>query len=343
MFTLLTILVPTALFLLALYALDSFALVRKARLAVCVGSGVLVCLTLFCLSIPEGIPEWIFPLVEEVLKSALLMWMVFKRRILFLAEALCYGGAAGAGFAMAENGLYLFYNPGMQVLPAIIRGVGTALLHMGCTAIFACLFLVVMSHITGRSGSSPRRRRGSAEVATMYFLAIAPATAIHYIYNLFLLPVFLQMVVTVVFFLAVFVALSVYNERRIYKWMDDSISCDIKLLSAIRKGRLADTPAGKYLGSVREQFQPIVFFDILCYMQVYLELVVMGKSRMLLEQEGLAKPLTEEEKESYDSMRAELKAIRRNIGFTGEQVLRPILRFAPEDRRFTTVHKSHHY
>lgn len=325
-----TIFLPTAAFLLILMALDSFALVRRQRLALCLASGLLSCVIAYVFSLAEVLPDALFPLLEEILKSAFIIWMISKKRMVFLAEAMCYGGAAGAGFALLENSLYAIYYPEMSFWSATIRGVGTALLHIGCTSVFASIFLVLLNRRAGTCGKNE-----APALARAYAAAIVPPLAIHHVYNMFLMPASVQMLVTVTLFFVVFIAISAYNERRIYSWLDDSITYDIQLLSAIREGRLADTPAGKYLTSVKSQFDPRVFFDVICFMQLYLELVVMGKSRMLLEQEGLAQPLSQEETEKYNAMRTELGAMRRNIGFMGEYVLRPILRYAPEDLRFT--------
>lgn len=128
-----------------------------------------------------------------------------------------------------------------------------------------------------------------------------------------------------------FVAISHHNEQRIYKWLDHSITYDIQLLVAMQQGRLTETNTGRYLLSVKEQFTPEVFFDIICFMQLYLKLVVQGKSRMLLEQEGLAPALTPQQIQEHKENLAELHALRHRIGITGEHILRPIIRFNPED------------
>jgi len=148
-----------------------------------------------------------------------------------------------------------------------------------------------------------------------------------------LLEPLIQIVVTILAFLTVFIIIGNFNERKIYQWMDHSITFDIQLLSAIRQGKLADTKAGIYLQGIKEQFEPEVFFDVICFMQLYLELVVAGKSRMLLEQEGLALALTEEEIITQKEKVAELHQLRNNIGKLGEYLLRPIITIRDQDIR----------
>lgn len=334
-----TTLFPILIFLTILTWLDSFALVKKGWLAMCVCIGIATCLAAVVISLSDTASEQVFPIIEELLKSLCLAWMIKDRRMVFLAEALCYGGAVGAGFALAENIIFLHYNPEMSIIDSSMRGVGTALMHTGCTAMFACLFLMLLSSRTNVKDTTlsqhtePGDRRKNLIIIVSYFTTIAISVGIHYAFNMFMLPVFIQIVVTILFFLTVFVALSIYNERRVYSWMDKSITSDIQLLASIKEGKLAETPTGQYLLSMKQQFNPEVFFDIICFMQLYLELSVKGKSRMLLEQEGLAEPLTPEEQQEHNSQITELKTLKRNIGSMGEYILRPILRFAPEDMK----------
>lgn len=289
--------------------LDSFTLVRWHRLMLSILSGIIACATTLCVETVFHPADAVFPILEEILKALPVIWLIRRRHVIFVAEALCYGAAIGGGFAMLENVIYIVYNSDMTMFNAFLRGLGTALMHMGCTSLTAVLMLLMKNRI----------------------LPLFFSMAVHALYNMFLLPVFLQIILTVIFFLIVFVCLSLYNERRIYRWLDNSITFDVKLLVAIKEGRLVDTRAGEYLLTVKEHFHPEVFFDVICFMQLYLELVIQGKSRLLLEQEGLAQPLTPEEKQVLDGKISEMKVLRRNIGIMGEHVLRPILRFNPED------------
>lgn len=303
-------LIPIFIYLIAIKQLDDFSLVKWRMLVLCGMAGIAVCLALVLLSakMAAAMPDGCFPIVEEMCKGGIVLLLILRRRIVFFAEALCYGAAVGAGFALCENLTYALYNTEMTEMMFAFRGFGTALLHMGCTALFAATALSVSKYV-----------------------AILPGAFIHYLYNMFLLPEFLQLLITVVFFLCLFVAISTYNDRRIYKWMDYSITDDVKLLVAIHEGRLTETPAGKYLLKIQKHFDSEVFFDMVCYVQLYLEILIRGKSRMLLEQSGMAEPLTREQQEETESMKRELLALHKNIGTIGVQILSPILRYNAED------------
>lgn len=305
---------PIFIYLLIVKLLDNFTIVSWRMLGISGMMGMMaavVAMAIDQLLQSSGIaPDvtQLFPLIEELLKGLCILYLMSRRKILFFAEALCYGVAIGAGFALLENCLYDYLHPEITWQTEAFRGLGTALLHMGCSALFAVTALSVSR-----------------------YLAIVPAFVVHYLYNLFLLPEYVQLITTILLFLTLFVCISIYNERRITQWMDDSIIDDIRLLVAIREGRLADTPAGHYLLTVKEHFEPELFFDMICYMQLYLELLIKGKSGMLLEQEGIDLPLTDEETKLRASMKTELRTLQHRIGYMGRQMLRPILRYNRED------------
>ena len=304
-------LIPIFIYLLIVKLLDNFSIVKWKMLAICGLGGASICLLLLTVDTSHTLkkaPVELFPIVEEMLKGALVLFLIFRHKILFFAEALCYGAAVGAGFALCENMAYAFYNTDMTALLFAFRGFGTALLHMGCTALMAALALSINK-----------------------YLAIIPVIGIHYLYNLFLLPEFVQLIVTIITFFIIFAAISYYDERRIYKWLDFSITDDIALLTAIHEGKLTETPAGAYLLKIQKHFPAKVFFDMICYVQLYLEILIEGKSRMMLEEEGLSIPMTPEEKEKERGMKVELQTLRKNIGPMGIQLLRPILRYNIED------------
>ena len=304
---------PILIYLVVLKFLDGFRLLRWWTVPWCIIAGALCCLVPFIVSQFITVGQ-LMPLTEEILKGCIALVLVRRKRIVFFAEALIYGATIGGGFALLENSIYLYYNPDMLLGTALFRGFATSMLHMGCTALVAVIILLA------------KYQRWTA-------LLLPLPVALHYIYNMHLLPPIIQLGVTVVFFLIVFVAISIYNERRIYQWMDHSITFDVQLLAAIKQGHLADTTAGKYLVGVRQQLDPEVFFDVICFMQLYLELVVAGKSRMLLEQEGLAMPLSAAEQQTHTEKLAELQALKGRIGRIGIRILRPVISLKDTDLR----------
>lgn len=322
-----TSLFPIVIYLIVLKLLDGFKMVRWKMFVSCLLLGMLSCGVAAIMTWHMDAGMWV-PVIEELLKGAIVLMLIARKKIVFFVEALVYGAATGGGFALLENTIYLHSYPDMLFGTALFRGFSTALLHIGCTTLTASLCLYIKHAIQYKPDNLYAWLR-----TTLFVAGLALPFGIHYIYNMHLLPSMVQMLTTIVVFTIIFHAISSYNENRIYKWLDHSISYDVQLLAAMRQGQLAETNTGRYLISIRSQFDAEVFFDMLCFMQLYLELVVAGKSRMLLEQEGLAKPLTDSERQLHKEKLTELHTLRRNIGKMGEYVLRPIISLNDTDLR----------
>ena len=127
-------------------------------------------------------------------------------------------------------------------------------------------------------------------------------------------------------FLALFATLFYISDRKIYRWIDFGINEYIGTLAAIRTGNFSSTRAGQYLLAVKEQFQPEIFFDMICYVQIHYELTINRQSRMLMQQAGFGSELTHEQQKDIEDKQAELKALRRNIGATAWWVIQPLVR-----------------
>lgn len=334
---------PIIIYIVILKSLDSFKLVRWKGLCLGVILGIACCAAAYGVSDIAAYLNisYYSPLAEELLKALAAMLLMRVIHIVFFAEALCYGAAVGAGFALLENIVYLAYNPSMLPTTALFRGIGTAMLHIGCTALFLTLLLLLPSLL------SIHRRVvvGASDIykPTTFFplpikegwklVAVVPSFFIHALYNIQYFSPLVQMLFVVVLFLIIFLLINNYNERRITRWMEQSIVYDVELLTAIRAGKLADTKAGEYLLAVKAQFDAEVFFDMICYIQLYLELTISAKSRIMLREAGLPSAESNEERERRRSMTREFHILRSNIGTMGEIVLRPIVRLTREDQK----------
>lgn len=321
--TTLVAVLPIILYLLALKCLDSFALLRHKELAVSFCGGVLSCIVAMA-AVWVMRSAFVAPVVEEILKGAVVVCLFRRGRMAFLAEAMSYGACVGGGFAFAENIVYTDVLRDMSVMTALCRGLGTSLMHIGCTATSASILNIALSM---RDEECSRSRW----VPMLPLAALLPMV-LHALYNYVSLPAILLLASTIIVFSALLVILDRINEHRISQWMDHSISFDIALLDAIRRGRLTDTNSGKYLMSVKAEFDPLVLADMFCYIQLYLELSISAKSRLMLRSEGMETVMTEEESAAWKARTAELEELRKRIGKTGEKVLRPIVRIRKEDK-----------
>ncbi|MCQ2113874.1 MAG: PrsW family intramembrane metalloprotease [Bacteroidaceae bacterium] len=298
---------PILLYLLILKLLDSFALAKWTRLATCFVYGILCCALLLVLTrYVRWSENWISPVLEEILKGGIVLFIILRKKIRFLAEALIYGAAAGGGFSLLENIIYLAYNSEMLTGTAVCRGFGVAIMHMGCVALTSVLLLLFL------------QEKNRLWVSILSFL---PSIGIHFVHNVVQLNPTIHLVVTLLLFLGLFLFLFSYGDKKIYNWMDHSISIDVTTLSAIRQGNFAATNAGKYLLNVKEQVRPEVFFDMICCVQIHLELKIAKQSQMLLKQAGF--PI--EEKPEDVAKRQELQTLHKQIGKIGNWLLAPIM------------------
>ncbi|MBQ0142406.1 MAG: PrsW family intramembrane metalloprotease [Prevotellaceae bacterium] len=299
---------PLGLYFIMLKLFDSFAVTKWLHFVACFVYGALAAaLMLGLCRFFDWNSDAVSPVIEEVLKSSIIIWLIARKKIYFLPETLIYGAASGSGFAFLENIMYLIGNPDMMIGTAIFRGFGIAIMHMGCAAFTGAVTLLFY-----------RKKRD----LIFFWLYLVPSIIIHYSHNLSLFDPTIHLVFTLVMFLVLFMVLFSYGEKRIYDWMDHSISVDVQTLSAIRQGTFSSTKEGQYLMAVKKQFAPEVFFDIICYVELYLEIKIEKQSQMLMQQAGFA---IESSKETT-AKEKEMASLYKSIGKTAHWVIQPLIR-----------------
>ena len=310
-------LLPIIVYVLAVKAMDGFSMASWKRLIPGFVWGMFCCGVLFLIArVTKYDNPALSTFLEEFLKCIPLVWAICRKRVAFFAETLIYGTAIGAGFAFLENIIYVTLLPDFSLGDAILRGFGTAVLHMGCTALYAASALTVSRVMAGKPFPL---------TLAACFPAIVPSFAIHYAYNLFLLPEFLQLVLVIFLMSGLLLVIYDIDGKLIHKWLDSCISNDISLLASMKEGHLKDTSAGEYLMEMRRKFQPEVFFDICTYLGLYLEMSIAAKSRMILKEAGMDIQISPESHQDNLDKLTELKALRKNIGMPGLMVLRPVI------------------
>jgi len=313
---------PIILYFLFIKGMDGFSLSKWSKIAECFAWGLVTCLICLGLSMFWNPQEnSLFPIVEEIIKALPIVLIVHRKRSTFFLEILTYGAAIGAGFAFFENILYTYYQP-LTLGDTILRGLGTSLLHIGCTALYGGIALVLFRMTKGKRKALRR---------TMTAVAILPPIAIHFLYNLFLLPEYIQMVLVIAIFICLFIWIYSLDEKMIHKWLDVCISNDIALYKSIKEGQLSSTNAGQYLMSIKERFSPEVFFDILVFLGLYLEMSIAAKSRMIMKEAGMDTRLDSDEHQANMEKVAEIKILRKSIGKTAVALLRPLVSIKDTD------------
>ena len=328
-------LLPVAIYIFLVYELDNFSLLSVKRLLLLILSGMgaaLLCFGLFYLlqpSLSEEVSDVLFPLLEEAVKAIPLLLLAFRKRMVFFIDSVICGTAVGGGFSILENLFYLLLGEQPGIGTMLFRGLEVALIHMGCSAIVAAaLMFAVRLTERVRSGLSVKR----ADVLMAAFLLVA-APALHVAHNSFHFNPMLQFVAVFGCLAGLLVWTYQYDGDMIHRWLDRGLDKQVSLLASIRKGALGDTRTGEFLMSVKEQFPPEVFFDIICFVELYVELSVASKSRFMMHEAGLDLPLSPEQKQLYLSEYAEFQSLEKRLGRTARMAIAPIVKFYPADRK----------
>lgn len=310
-------LLPVLLFLAFLFLLDSFKLVVKKLLLFSLAWG-LVCallayvvntrmLGMFNLSF-ETYSRYFAPAVEELFKIVFIIVLIKFKRIGFMIDAAIYGFAAGTGFALTENIFYLYTINDPNLLIWIIRGLGTSIMHGGCTALFALILVGAKS-------------RNSLQIVHS-FLAIAVAYIIHSIFNHFYITPIVQTAGIVLILPVLFIAIFNLNEKQLQNWLEIEFANEVELLNMINKGQFRNTKAGEYLASLKTKFKGEVMLDMYCFISLYLELSIKAKRNIMLKESGFEAIV---EPDLQDKL-YELRQLRKQIGKTAEITLSPLIK-----------------
>ena len=288
----------------------------------------------FCSILPIDITSYaryIAPVIEELLKAAFIIYMISKKKIGFLVDAVIYGFAIGAGFAFVENIYYLNVIESSNIFLWIIRGFGTAVMHGGTTAIFAVLTkslfdrsdkFKIMNYLPGLI---------SAILYHSLFLIFMPglfsAILIHSIFNHLLLPAIVVTILQLILLPALIIFVFHRSEIALRDWMETGLDNDVQLLEQIDNGIFSESHSGQYLLSLQSKFPGTVLADMLCLIKIQLELSIKAKGVLLLRNAGMPVIIEDEVKEKLN----ELKYLEKSIGPTGRLAVSPILNIGTKD------------
>jgi len=314
---------PVLIFLMVLNLLDSYKLVKinviyKALLWGAISSGLSYGFN-FSLNIIFDFDfniyiKFIAPFVEEIFKAAFIYYLIKKHRIGFMIDGAILGFSIGTSFALLENIFYINELVTSNSFVWILRGFGTSIMHGGATAIVA---IITMLHTTKKLKST--------------FAAILPGLLIgmliHYFFNSFIISPLATSLITFITVPVIILITFNISESMLKKWLEIEFHTESELLLAIKNGRFSITKAGQYFNSIKDRFSSEIIVDLLCYIQIYLELSIKAKAVLMLNELDIEY----EKDESIKERIAEFKFLRKSIGKIGLIALKPILRFSKRD------------
>jgi len=328
-------LLPALVYIFLVYKLDNFSLLSVKRLLLLLVLGMLTALASFGLfqllegPVSDSLSEYLYPVLEELVKALPLLVLARRKRMVFFIDSVICGAAVGCGFSLLENVFYLLLGETLGFGTVLFRGLEVALIHMGCSAIFAAALMFAVRLAERRhAGLSVKR----SDVWMTVFLFFA-APALHVLHNTFHTNPIIQF--TTVFGAMAGLLFWIYNYDgdMIHRWLDKGLDKQVSLLKAIHAGEFGDTQTGKFLMSLKENFPAEVFFDLICFVQLYNELTLAARSRFMMREAGLDLPLENEQKEIYLSQYKEFTLLEKRLGKTARMAVAPIVKFYPADRK----------
>jgi hypothetical protein len=316
-------LLPVLCFLAAMRYFDSYKLVHLRPTLLILAAGALCAVASYWIGAAvigtSGIDfklysRYVAPPVEELLKGAVIVWLVARHRIAFLVDAAICGFAVGAGFAMLENLFYLRMLPDAPIGVWIVRGFGTAIMHGGTTAMFGVIGLM----LSERAG-----RPGPAAFLPGFLLA----AVIHSAYNHFFFSPVLAAAGILLLLPPLALAVFARSEATLEQWLESGFDADSQLLALINSGRFGGSRVGRYLESLRTRFDGPVVADLLCYLRTRTELALRAKGMLMARESGFETAPDEATRARF----AELEYLEKSIGRTGLLAIKPFLHMSRKD------------
>lgn len=316
-------LLPVALFLYTLVYMDSYKLVQlKTVLSVIVLGGLVAFAALYINGSLMGVLEldlrpytrYAGPVVEELLKALVIIYLFRASRIGFLVDSAIMGFAVGTGFALVENFFMLQSHGDAHMMVWVVRGFGTAIMHGGATAIFA----VMSQALTERQ----------MKINPLYYLpGLAVAIFLHSVFNHFLVAPLLQAAGTVFLLPPLLAVVFQRSAASLHDWLELDFDADARLIEMITSGEFAESRIGCFLSDLKEKFDGPVVVDMLCYLRVYTELAIRAKAALIARENGLELPVGERTRARFE----ELRYLEKSIGKTGCLAMKPFLQMERKD------------
>ena len=249
--------------------------------------------------------RWIAPLMEEVLKAAFLWWLIARNRIGFQIDALIHGAAVGAGFALIENGYFLWNVAGSTLSVLAARGMGTAMMHAAAGSITAMLAL----------------RFYRTRPWPYVLVGVAAAVVLHGLYNRAMISPLIAALVMCAAGPALVLMAFEQGTKAARRWLNLGFDEDAQLLEQLKAGSLSGTRVGDYVEALRLRFPPQTAADLLSLLQVNLELSLRAKGIMLARAQGFRVDTDEQVRANL----SELAYLKQSVGRTAYAAARPLL------------------
>jgi hypothetical protein len=288
-----------------------------------IGAGAVAALAAFAANLalldwirldPVVLRRYVAPVIEETLKALWVVWVIRRHRVGFMVDAAIQGFAVGAGFALAENLHYARALAEPDALLWLVRGLGTAVMH-GCTT---AILGIVSKDLTDR-------HRSTALAWLLPGLGIA--ILVHSAFNHLTVNPLMTVAIVLGTLPLLLVAVFERSERATRAWLGHGMDAEVEVLEMIHSGEIQGTRIGRYLESLKTRFPGPVVADMLCLLQIRLELALRAKGMLLARQAGVELPIDRDVRANL----AEMRFLEKSIGPTGRIAMLPLVRDSARD------------
>lgn len=258
--------------------------------------------------------RYLAPLVEEGFKAALLVWLFTRDRIGFMIDAAILGVAVGAGFALAENIYYAYLFSSTDIGLWMVRGLGTAIMHSGVSAVFA---------VTAQT----LRERHNAKGLFAYLPGYLIAASLHSMYNQFQVwPIYSTAGTLIILPLALVLVFD-KSEHQMHNWLIQDYETHHQLLEDIDNGAFANSHAGALLKKLATRFSATMAAKLFAYIKLHTQLVLRAEEILLAKERGETVPVGRAEHDAFKRMHM----LEKEIGRTAMLTLWPHLKFSHQE------------
>jgi len=319
---------PVVAFLLVLLHLDSHRLIGHHRIGQIFAAGGLLAIGAYFANgfllryLPVDFATYsqnVAPYVEELLKAGFIVYLFRNDRIGFQVDAAIMGYAVGAGFSFVENLFYLSHASEAHYAIWIVRGFGTAIMHGGCTALFAVISQIMTEH---HRHMNP----------LWYLPGLLAASLFHSIFNHFPVSPVLSTVATLLLIPTLLFLLFEKNEVTIHNFLETDFDQHRRLLRQLETGEFSGCETGRFLRDLERIHDSPHVRDMITYIHVHTELVLSAEGVLLARERGVDVTVEDHIRHKIQFMHT----LEDRIGKAGMHSLNPHLKLSKHE--FWIIH-----
>jgi protease PrsW len=312
--------VPVIAFLGILIYFDSYRLISAAEVTQTITAGLVIGIVAYFANgflidrLQLGYSAYshaVGPVVEELLKAAVLFVLFARNRIGFMIDAAIMGFAVGTGFALFENVYYLQALQDASIGDWTIRGFGTAIMHGGATALFAMW-------------TESRIEKLGRLTALAFVPGFVAAVALHVMFNVLTSMPLLSTALIIMVLPPTILIVFQKSEHAVHQWLVHDYASHQQLLDDIESGRFLHSEAGRFIQKLARKFPPSVIEDIFAYIKLHAICVMRAENIRLARERNEKVDITAEHRADLHR----LHELELRIGRTAMMALWPHLHFS---------------